>query len=233
MQPQTALLRLTAELGNFFAQLIHIGLHQLFVPVKIAADKAAVAAAGGTEGDSDVKAIILTATPLPDDWRLHIRNQTCLRKFFGRAIGPLQKFLLDLLFGAAGGAGIVDQPHRAHAGQLAPGRTDAGMSAQKTIRKIGQCPIGFYGFIRAVYSRFGCLLAVPAQGHGQGVPFQAGQYRILVGGRRLGCNRGQRKKQADQMLGVVAGSQPVQIDFHTSSAGHIWLMHQFSAISRP
>ena len=54
---QARFVSLYFDLLHLPAEAVHIGLHHLAVPVQIAADKAAIAAPGGAERDTDIEAV--------------------------------------------------------------------------------------------------------------------------------------------------------------------------------
>ena len=69
---------------------------------------------------------------------MQVGDGLCQPEFFLGAVVFFHKETVDVLFGEAGGAAVVDDAHRAHAGELAPGRTDAGDLFEQFIHKAGQ-----------------------------------------------------------------------------------------------
>ena len=88
-QRQPGFLGLTADLRHLPAQAVHIGLHQLAVPVQIAADEAAIAAPGGAEGDADVQAVGLWGAACFQNGLLQVGNGLGHLVLLRRAIEPL------------------------------------------------------------------------------------------------------------------------------------------------
>ena len=213
-QLQPGLLCLRPDLLHLAAEAVHIGLHQLAVPVEIAADEAAIAAPGGAERDADVQAVGLRLAAQAQDRLLQIGNGSGHLVFLLRAVEPAQEKAVDLRFAPTGGALVVDESDRAHTGHLAPGRADARPAAQQVIGQAGKSK----GFGFAVRPRQrggdGLLSAVLPHQRQQTVRLPLGPHTVLPG---FGRGQGERchwVKQPDQMLDLVAGCKPCDINLH-------------------
>ena len=212
LQLQPRLVRLAADGFQLPAQAVHIGLHQPAVPVQVAADKAAVAAPGGAEGDADVQAVGPGLAAPPEDGLLQPGDGLGHAVFFFRAVEPLQKQPVDLRLGPAGGPLVMDQADRADAGHLAPGGAQAGPFPQQAVGQAGQGK--FRGLTGGQRGGGGLAAPVFPHGHPQALRAAAGPQAVLAVFRR-GQGKGRHGvKDADQMLHIVARGQPSDIDLH-------------------
>ena len=139
----------------------------------------------------------------------------------------------------------MDEPHRAHAGHLAPGRADAGPAPQQVIGQAGKGELHrlaacFHG--AGQWSRRIPALALLPHHGVQTILFFLGPDTVLALFRRGKGERSHRVKQAHQMLHLVAGGQAGNINLHvflslslkvripaTQGAADIEIVRQFLA----
>ena len=212
LQLQPRLSGLLADGFQLPAQAVHIGLHQLAVPVQVAADKAAIAAPGRAEGDADVQAVGPGLCAAPEDRLLQTGDGLGHPIFFFRAVEPLEEQPVDLRVVPAGRPLVVDQPHRAHAGHLAPGRAQPGPCPQQAIGQAGQGELGGLLFGQGC----GDGLAAPVFPHRrrEALGAAAGPNAVLPFFRRSQGQGRHGVKDADEVLHIVARRQSSDVNFH-------------------
>ena len=214
LQPQPVAPRQRADLRKFAAQRLDIRLNEAARFRSGAGNKAAIAASGRTERNGDVQAVAARRVQRQYG-RLIVRRPHRQLIFFAVCKVFIPKERLYLFLRLTGAAHVVNQPHRPHTRQHAPGRAAARGLAQQQKQ---QAAYLIFRLLRrrVLRQRRSAHGAQAVHAHAAYKTFFAPQHRNGVrpaGGPPFRQQRG-LKKQPRHMLGLVAGGKAPDIDLH-------------------
>ena len=109
----------------------------------------------------------------------------------------------------------MDDAHRTHAGELAPGHAQAGGLAQQIIQKAAQGKLHALALLRQGRGAHQALTA-PPHTRRQPEPARSGKHQILAADV-FGRQRGSGEKHAGDVLRLVAGDAALDMNQHKCS----------------